>query len=231
MRKLCVVFCVMLVFVMGGTALAGEMKPSVSLGGQLAMPMGDFGDLWKMGFGGNGRFGMQFSPKLEAGVTVGYSSLSFDEDGALIAMGLAEYEEYLDLLGITVGASGGDMTMIEIISDIKFFIPVGTEDAPFKPYLTGVAGINMVSIDDLSMEFASTVLGMSVSFDIPAGDKTAAIFGVGAGFEYMFSPKAGFWVDAKYMLSNLKIAVIASEYDVQYLPIRAGVKIMFGGTE
>lgn len=237
MRKLCVVFCVMLVFVLGGTALAGEMKPSVSLGGQLAMPMGDFGDAWKMGFGGNGRFGLQFGPKFEAGLTLGYNSVPLDEDGVLDVF-LGDFRELLGMAGVTVSASGADMTMLEVLADFKFFIPAGAEGSAFKPYLTGTAGMVSVSIDDLDFTLEAPGLP-DITETIPSGSESAAVFGIGAGFEYMFSPKVGFWLDGKYMLSSLKIQMMTltlsgygvTEMDVAYLPIRAGVKIMFGGTE
>jgi len=233
MRKLCVVFCVMLVFVLGGTALAGEMKPSISLGGQLAMPMGDFGDAWKMGFGGNGRFGMQFSPKFEAGLTLGYNSVPLDEEG-MRDLFLGEWADLFDMIGGSFTVGGADMTIFEVLADFKFLIPAGAEGAPFKPYLTGTVGMASVSTDDLEYDlfipgYVDTTLTEAVE------SKTAAVFGAGAGFEYMFSPTVGFWLEGKYMMSSLKIQVMTmeeiKELTVAYLPIRAGVKIMFGGGE
>ena len=47
--------------------------------------------------------------------------------------------------------------------------------------------------------------------------------GFGAGFEYMFGPKAGLWLDGKYML------IMTEGESMAHLPIRAGLKFMFGG--
>jgi opacity protein-like surface antigen len=233
MRKLCVVFCVMLVFVLGGTALAGEMKPSVSLGGQMGMPMGKFGDAWKMGFGGSGRVGFQISPQVEVGGTFCYGSYSFDEDGFLKAAGLAQYQDLLDLVGGSMSVKGADLTMLEFLADFKFFIPAGAEGAAFKPYLIATVGAASVSIDERT--FRLSIPGyIDESLTEESLSKTAAMFGAGAGLEYMFSPKVGFWMDVQYRLTNLKIVPFVGSMDeltVGYLPIRAGVKIMFGGGE
>jgi opacity protein-like surface antigen len=228
MNKRFMVLWVMLVLAVGGTTLAGEKKPSLSLGGQVVMPMGDLGDIWKTGYGGVGRFGFQVSPSFEIGGTVGYSSLSFQEDGILSAFGLDQYKAELEQLGVTMTGEGGSLSALEVLADFRYFIPVGSEGAAFKPYLTGSAGMANVSVDDLDITLViPSYIDTTVTW--PSESKTAAVFGLGAGFEYMFSPKVGFWVDGKYALSNLKLQVVLTEYDFAYLPIRAGLKIMFGG--
>jgi len=196
--------------------------------------MGYFSDIWKMGMGGNGRIGLEISPAFEVGGTFSYSSFGLDEDGLVDAL-LGEYRPYFDLAGVTIGFQGGEMTVLEILADARYFIPVGAEDAPFKPYLTGTVGMASVSVDEFTVSVTVPGVGETSVTD-PSISETVLGFGIGAGFEYMFSPKVGFWLDGKYMLTNLAIGIYKYdrtllEYDVAYLPIRAGVKIMFGGGE
>ena len=237
MKKMLLTISVAMALTLSSVAMAGDMKLSASLGGQLGMPMGDFGDIWKMGMGGNGRIGLEISPAFEVGGTFSYSSFGLDEDGLQGFGTLGLLKVGAEALGGTVTATWGDMTVLEILVDARYFIPVGAEDAPFKPYLTGTVGMASVSLDQLDVLLALPGLA-DTTLTWPSGSETAAGFGIGAGFEYMFSPKVGFWLDGKYMLTGLTIAILEipginvdSRVDVAYFPIRAGVKIMFGGGE
>jgi len=243
MKKTLLTISVVVALVLSSSAMAGDTKLSVGLGGQLGMPMADFGDAWEMGFGGCGRIGLEVSPQLEVGLTLSYGSLGLDTDG-LINASFGALAELLEGAGATFTseAEGGDITIFGVHSDIRFFIPVGAENAPFRPYLTASGGLTSLSIDEFTCLaeaefedvtiFEAAILGRSES-------KSAASFGAGAGFEYMFSPTVGFWADAQYILTTVKIQIPAIsattfreytiEYTVGYLPVRAGVKFMFGG--
>lgn len=214
MKKLVVVVTVFVAFMLSGTAMAGEMKPAAYLGGGISMPSGDFSDFWKMGFGGAGRFGLQISPAIEIGGTVAYSSVPFDDDN------LCDYVESIaGPIADDVTFEGADITLLEFLADVKFLIQAGEEGAPFKPYLSGTVGMTNVSIDDFTYTYGST------SVTVEKAKSTELSFGLGAGFEYMFGPKTGLWVDGKYMIIN-------TEGDsMNHMPIRAGLKFMFGGTE
>jgi hypothetical protein len=47
-------------------------KMDLSVGGDVLLPMGSFGDLYSIGFGGSARFQYNFTPMLSAGATAGY---------------------------------------------------------------------------------------------------------------------------------------------------------------
>ena len=242
MKKVLLTISIVMALTLAGAAMAGDMRLSASLGGELAMPVADFGNIWDMGVGGNGRIGLEVSPKLEIGLTVSYSSLGTNIDG-LIDETIGPLLSYLEGFNATVdvGGEGGDLSMFGVLSDVRFFIPVGAEDAPFRPYLTASGGLLNVSIDDITLAFEAEVMGIPFAADTAtaaSASESAVAFGAGGGFEYMFSPTVGIWVDAKFMLTNLKIQIpgyneniqpVVMEFDVAYMPIRAGLKFMFGG--
>ena len=78
-----------------------------------------------------------------------------------------------------------------------------------------------VSVSDFTMSYE----GDSETLDMSDAGSTDLTFGFGAGFDYMFGPTTGLWVDAKYM-------IISTEGEsTTHMPLRAGIKFLFGGTE
>ncbi|MEW5795577.1 MAG: outer membrane beta-barrel protein [Candidatus Zixiibacteriota bacterium] len=208
--------CGIIVIAMSGTVFAGETKPAVYLGGGLGLPMSPstFSDFWKMGFGGTGRFAFEVSPAVEVGATIGYSSFSFDDD---------KFIEWVEAnfgpVDPTATVDGLGLTALEFLADVKYMFSTGQEAKPFVPYLVATAGMTNLSFDDATVTEAgeTTVIDMS---DVSATDLT---LGFGAGFQYMLSPKTGLWFDGKYMI------IMTEGESTSYVPIRAGIKIMFGG--
>ncbi len=112
---------------------------------------------------------------------------------------------------------GADFRALEFGADVKYIFTTA-EGAPFKPYFIAGAGMANVKFTD------ATVTGGDETVTIPMGGISETDFTLcgGAGFDYMFSPKAGLWVEARY-------ATILIEGDAtSYIPIRAGVKILLG---
>ena len=224
MRKLTIATVMVVALIFSGSALAGET--SVYLGGGMSMPMSPdmFKDYWKMGFGGAGGVGFQIKPGLEVGVTLGYSSFPLDDDKMLTEM-LAEVgltPADLEAAGITIELEA-PLTALEILGYGKYTF--GTGEAPFGFYMIGLAGMTKLSADDITM--TATIPGVgTITVSEPGGPSATDItLGFGAGFDYMFSPTAGFWFDAKYML------ILSEGESTAHLPLRAGVKFMFGGGE
>lgn len=108
-----------------------------------------------------------------------------------------------------------DLKLMSFLADIKFIIGSGNESA-LRPYLSGTVGITQAKLD----------LGVLAELvDSEEATESKPAFGFGAGFDYAFSPTAAFWLDAKYMIVALE------GESLKHIPIRAGVKFMFGGTE
>jgi len=224
MKQLFVVMCVMLILALSGTALAGEIKPAIYVGGGMSLPMGPqlFSDFWKSGFGGSGGIGLQVSPAIEIGGTFGYSKFPFDDDAVLEYFGVSDLE--LSGVNVDITFSGLDITTLEFLAYGKYIFTVGAEGSKFKPYMLATAGMTKMSTDEMSASVIVTgAIDTSFTESAPKISTTDFTIGFGAGFEYMFSPKAGLWLDGKYMV------VLTEGESTAYLPLRAGLKFMFGG--
>lgn len=110
---------------------------------------------------------------------------------------------------------GIDLKALAFLADIKFY-PGSATEATFKPYVSGTVGVTQAKLG------LGILAGLAGTEEVT---ETKPAFGFGAGFDYMFSPTAGLWVDAKYMFVTLE------GESLKHVPLRAGVKFMFGGTE
>jgi hypothetical protein len=215
MKKLLIMTFVMVALLMSSSAFA-QKKMAAYIGGTVAMPMSPeaFSDYWKMGFGGLGGFSLEMSPGVEVGVMAGYSSFPFDEDKLLESVVPAS------VTGAVVEITGADLTALEIMAFGKYTF--GSGEAPFKPYFIGLAGLDMLSVDDATI--CVDVPGViTIEQTVSGPDESAIALGFGAGFDYAFNPSTGLWMDVRYMLA------MTEGESTAYLPIRAGLKFMFGG--
>jgi hypothetical protein len=86
MNKLMVVIAVLALLFSAGQSNA-ESKMSLSVGGDVLIPMGTFGDVVSTGFGGSVQFQYNVTPLFSAGLTTGYytwSGKDFTEEGVTI---------------------------------------------------------------------------------------------------------------------------------------------------
>ena len=111
---------------------------------------------------------------------------------------------------------GGEVTTLAILGDLKFYFTGQNTEAKFKPYVSGTVGITMFKLNE------ATILGV---VDTPEWTEEPLTFGFGGGFDYMFGPTAGLWFDAKYMIMSTE------GESTSHLPLRVGIKFLFGGTE
>jgi len=184
-----------------------QVKPVVYLGGGLGMPLSPsaFSDYWKMGYGFGGGVGIQINPSIELIGKVFYNTFPFDADKILEGT-----------TGITI--DGFDLKFLEFGVDFKYLLMANQPEAKFKPFMIVGVGMTNIKISDL------TISGGGESYTFPLGEisETKPSLGGGAGFDYMFSPKAGIWMD-------VRVHVVMTEGDsFTYLPVRAGVKFLFG---
>lgn len=207
MRRVLIIMAVLLVFAVSASAQS-QIKPAIYAGGGLSMPVGPdaFKDYWKMGMGFGGGVGLGFTPYLEVIGKFYFNQFAFDGDQFLSDLGVTGYT-----------IDGFDFRALEFGADVKYMFSTA-EGAPFKPY--GIVGLGMANIKITDV----TITGDGETLVLPMGDisETKFMLNGGVGFDYMFSPKAGLWVDARY-------ATILTEGDaMSYIPIRAGVKILLG---
>jgi opacity protein-like surface antigen len=185
------------------------VKPVIYAGGGLALPMNPtvFKDYWKMGFGGGGGIGIQINPNVEIIGKVFYNTFPLDADKILSEEGVT---------GVTI--DGLDFQALEFGADIKYLFPAGGPEGKFKFALIGGVGLAQAKFTDV------TITGDGSSITLPASSisETKVAFGFGAGFDYMFSPKAGFWFEGRYNI------VSTSGQSTGYLPMRVGVKFLLG---
>lgn len=69
MKKL---FSVLFIVLFAFAFVNAQSKMAISVGGNLALPMGTFGDVAGMGFGGGAQFEYQFAPNISGTVTATY---------------------------------------------------------------------------------------------------------------------------------------------------------------
>lgn len=210
MKKALLVFAA--VVLCASMAMAqSQAKPVIYLGGGLSMPLGptEFKDYWKMGFGFGGGVGVSVGPQIELIGKVSYNMHSFDSDKLLSDLE-AEGE---DVTGVTI--DGGDIKILAFGADFKYIFTAG-EEAKFKPFM--IAGLGMANLKYTDV----TVSDETLEITIPSGSTTEFALSGGAGFDYMFSPKAGFWFDAR-------LATVLTEGETTtYLPFQVGLKFMLG---
>ena len=206
MKRLILVAVFLLAFV-ATSAAQQQMKPVIYVGGGIGMPMGPtvFKDYWKMGIGFGGGVGLQFNPQMEVIAKFYYNSFGFDWD---------------KIIGGATGVSGDglDFQAIEFGGDVKYTFGSGGASAPLKPFFIVGVGFAQAKFTD------GSVTGGTVTVPISTGgySETKIAFSGGAGFDYMFSPKMGFWLEGRFAM------IATSGESTTYLPIRAGLKFMLG---
>ena len=124
------------------TNAAGGGNGRLSVGAELGLPMGDFGDAANMGFGGSLRYEMPMGDNLGLTATAGYLLFSGKD---------------LDVLGVTI--KGGDWSMIPIQVGAKYY---------FQEQQDGFYGMVELGVHSTKYTIpASTVTYYGVSITTP----------------------------------------------------------------
>jgi len=180
-----IMFALLAVFVAFGASAMGQGSWVVGVGGDAAVPIGDFADVSKVGFGGAGWVGYVVDPNLTVTGKVGVLSFSGKD-----------FTTTIDILGTptTVTASGGSSTVIPILVGVRyFFMP------PADMRVYGAAEAGMFNINNgvgtkfgfapaLGAQFKS---GDNMNVDVHANFsyistdvKSTTWVGVGIGLEF-----------------------------------------------
>lgn len=225
MKKLATVLAVLLIFSITVSAESGlhKTKPVLYVGGGLDMPLSPsaFSDYYGMGIGFGVGVGAQVTPYIEVVGKFYYNQFGFDADKFLSDLEVEwaeeiEEEGYNFLEEITI--DGADMKILAFGGDAKYLFDTGPE-SPFAPFLLAGLGFANLKVSD------DVVSGNGHGeIPVPLRGLSATKFSldIGGGFDYMFSPKAAFWLEGRYAL------VLTEGDSFGYLPIRAGVKIFLG---
>ncbi len=149
---------------------AQDDKMSVGINGALALPMGDFGDVAKMGFGGGVSFGYMMSPEFKLGLNVGLLSFGEKISGVKSSM-------------IPIGISGNYYFSD---GDFKPYGTVGVSYTSFKIKISGFGDATESKFGyNLGLGFESGMFDVSVKYNsvLTSGSATNYI-GLKAGVNF-----------------------------------------------
>lgn len=201
MKKLLFVFIVLVAFAASAGA-QNQIKPVFYAGGGMSMPLGPtaYKDFWKMGISFGGGIGIQINPKVEIIGRVFYTTNSFNEDE----------------IPSTITLDGGKLKFLAFGVDGKYMFAKSESGTGFVPYFITGVGMTNAKLEE------TTVSGGGYIFPFPEVSETKMALNIGAGFDYMFSPKAGLWLDGR-------LEMVMTEGDsFVMLPFRAGLKFVMG---
>lgn len=158
-----ILLAIVVVFLFVGFSQA-QNKMFLNIGGNLALPMGSFGDFAGTGFGGTAQFELGFMPQMLGTATVGYITWG----GKDVTVLGGKYSYSYSAIPILVGAK-------------YYFMPAGGF------YGHGQLGLYMFSAE-VDMP-AITVQGITVSAGGSSSTSSSEFtFSFGAGYELPLSP-------------------------------------------
>jgi len=203
MKKILSVFFVMILFT---TLVNAQSKSALGFNAGVAIPTGDFGNYYNMGWGGNGIYIYHSSPKLDVTFSVGYLHWA-GKDAIDVNTGTNI---------ISIPSSDASFTSVPVLVGVKYLF--GKEK--FHPYLAGDLGVHFVTIKFPDTEINGTTFPGSSSSDTFFG------WDIGAGFVYKISDKMDLDFSAKYnmiMASDLTYYGETQTFTRDFIGIMAGL--------
>ncbi len=134
-------------------AQSGNM--AVGFNGTMSIPIGDFNDIAKMGFGASGSFFFKLSDSFEATGTLGFISWGGDK---------------LELTNTSSSSVSGSFTTIPVLVGGRYIMDGET----FLPYVSGELGFHIFSSGDQKVEINDIVVANQKG-------ETNLYFGLGLG--------------------------------------------------
>lgn len=176
MKNLIRIFAVLL---FASVITNAQGKLSLGFNGGLASPGGDFGDIYKSGFGGNGVLTFNLTGNILLSGSIGYYTMDIDNDKIREKAGSAGNNLSIE----------APMTIIPIMVGAKYlFSPLIV-----KPYVSVELGLHSISIDEVSV----TSNGQKTVFVTEASQSETA-WAIGAGAYISVAPKIEIEVSVKY---------------------------------
>ena len=170
---LAVVVLAMVVAISSPSSAAGKML--IGVGGDVLIPMGDFGDAQSTGFGGSARFQYNVTPMFSAGLMAGYFTWSGKDQTFADFTILGPFGSSTVVAGGTV--SGPDFKGVPVRAFGKYyFMPAGKK--------ARVYGIAEVGVFFVSEDVATTTILRPTSF-------TTFTISRQASTDFSFAPGVG----------------------------------------
>ena len=183
---------VILVLIFSSTFLPAQTNFGIDVNGAYLSPTGDFGNVYKSGFGGLASLNYNVTNNIQLSLSAGYSRFSFNND------------QYNQMLSDFYSAFG-TTTTVEINSKLKI-IPVMLggkyffTSTAFRPYAALDLGLHIVSVDASSIKINGETLDA-----VKGQSKAATAWGLGVGCMYQIAPIINIDINAKINGNNLEV--------------------------
>ena len=188
---------VILFIVLSVTMLAAQSKYGIGINALYTTPTGDFGDVYKSGFGGIASLTYEANESIQLSLNLGYEEFGFNND---------KYNQMLvDFFGAFDKTTTIDiqskLNIIPVMIGGKYFLT----SSSFRPYAAVDLGMHIVSVS------ASSIIINGESITAVASQSTAVFaWGIGAGFLYKIGPKIDLDVNAKINGNSLEVGTSMS---------------------
>ena len=162
----------------------------IGISGAYLSPTGDFGDVYKDGWGGFASLNFNLSDNFQLSLTSGYSQFQFNNDRYNQLL-----NDFFNFFGISTYVNiTSSLRIIPVMLGGKYFFT----NTPFRPYAEADLGIDVVSVD------GATIIIDSQSINAATGEsKIYSAWSAGAGFMYQISKSVNLDVNAKFNGNNL----------------------------
>ncbi len=214
------------------TTASSQIKPTLYGGGGLSIPSsGGLSDFWLMGPNLGGSFGIKINPMFEITARFNYNSFPVDGpefkrfiiDSLAQESGISFPPDIIDeIIDMTI-MKGASMKLFEYGVDVRFFIPVRGDQTNVKPFLLVGAGSTQRSLEDVTFSFVDTSVTLPADTLIPK--ESGGSFCFGGGFNSMFSPSVGLYIEGRYNI------LMVDPKNYGWFQFRGGLIFQFGGGE
>ncbi len=183
---------VILALVLTGSLLSAQSKFGVEVGGAYLAPTGDFGDVYKSGFGGLASLTYDASSNMQLSLNTGFAQLSFNNEKFNQLL-----NDFFSGFGSTFNVNvDSKVSIIPVMVGGKYFFTASV----FRPYVAADLGLHIISVSASKV----TVEGQSLDAAV-SQSKAATAWGLGVGFLYNVAPKVNIDVNAKINGNNLEV--------------------------
>ncbi len=185
------------------TTLRAQTKLGIGVEGAYLSPTGDFGNVYKSGFGGLASLTYNVTNNIQLSLSSGYSQFSFNNDQFNQLL-----NDFLNAFGATANVNiNSNLKIIPVMLGGKYFFTSTT----FKPYAALDLGLHIVSVSGTSVQ----VNGQTINA-VASQSKAVTAWGLGVGFMYQVAPKVCINVNAKINGDNLEVGTNFSESGTGY---------------
>ncbi|KAF0141517.1 MAG: hypothetical protein FD122_1509 [Stygiobacter sp.] len=194
---------IIIVLLFSVTLLTAQTKLGLGVSGSYLNPTGDFGDVYKSGFGGTANLTYDLSDNFQLSAIAGYSQFSFNN------------EKYNELLSAFFSSFGTEVK-VDIQSKLKIIpLMIGGKyffsSSNFRPYSELNLGLHLVSVDASSIKVNGETLNA-----VAEQSKSTLGWGLGVGFLYKVAPKVNIDINGKICGNGLEVGTSMSSSSSGY---------------